>query len=912
MSMPLSATVRTPSSTDVDHVSVVPMNMQIDSALHLVEQMPSLPVVATKILRIVLEEDFSLGELATLVESDPALTLKVLKAVNSADRAGHPVSSVAHAFPLLGMRPLRILLLSVIIRDGLAGDKVEEDGLYKELWLHSLASALFAGLLARRTYPQLCNEAFAAALLHDMGKIFLLVYFPDEFAQCLERIRMHREPASVAEEKLFNTNHAAVGRVLAQKWHLPSLIEDVIWQHHLDSHVVSDEGGVKELLYLVKAADHLAHETLVDAPYPSMTREKEVGRILDTLSIDSEDLASIKEDFNQEFEEHVELFELDGDGASLFYQALQRANERLASIALELDHKNTSLTLSNRFATTIVKAGIAFNSLDAVSDFFPAVPRFLDARLGIERGVLYWVNESRTFLEGIVWKQGGFKRLFSCSLGKDMEPIQEPGGTTLSAGIIKLIKTAREREATYGHPGNRNVPPPCTVSQGLTIFPLWGKVFFGELCLGMSRDEHQLTPQDFMGFSQFVALMVTTLDRLRVYRDLCRRADELSAALWKNRQANLQLMQTERLAAVGQLAAGAAHEINNPLAIISARTQMIEAKEKDEKKKRELRQIHEQIDRISSILTNLMGFARPAPPCKSKVDLNALLDKVLDLVAPPMLKQNISIERCYAENLPLIQADAGQLEQVFLNFCINAQHAMEDHGGTLTVSTTLGTLPNWVDVVVEDTGVGIAKEYLAKVFDPFFTTKEQGKGTGLGLSTAYGIITNHYGNVGIKSEPGQGTRICVSLPVKSPRDEAQKSPSSPQNTMNEASPKEGMRPRILVVDDEEHIRDILTETLTAHGCTVDVAENGKRGFEKLTRHGYDLMLMDIRMPSHSGLDLLARVKNQLQQMPVFVITGLASSEEMDKALELGATKCIRKPFHIKSLIQDIRSVVSLS
>jgi CheY-like chemotaxis protein len=217
-----------------------------------------------------------------------------------------------------------------------------------------------------------------------------------------------------------------------------------------------------------------------------------------------------------------------------------------------------------------------------------------------------------------------------------------------------------------------------------------------------------------------------------------------------------------------------------------------------------------------------------------------------------------------------------------------------------------------VDVVVEDTGVGIAKEYLAKVFDPFFTTKEQGKGTGLGLSTAYGIITNHYGNVGIKSEPGQGTRICVSLPVKSPRDEAQKSPSSPQNTMNEASPKEGMRPRILVVDDEEHIRDILTETLTAHGCTVDVAENGKRGFEKLTRHGYDLMLMDIRMPSHSGLDLLARVKNQLQQMPVFVITGLASSEEMDKALELGATKCIRKPFHIKSLIQDIRSVVSLS
>jgi DNA-binding response OmpR family regulator len=115
-----------------------------------------------------------------------------------------------------------------------------------------------------------------------------------------------------------------------------------------------------------------------------------------------------------------------------------------------------------------------------------------------------------------------------------------------------------------------------------------------------------------------------------------------------------------------------------------------------------------------------------------------------------------------------------------------------------------------------------------------------------------------------------------------------------------------------VVDDEEYIREILTETLTSHGCQVDVAENGKVGLQTLSLHAYDLMLMDIRMPSYSGLDLLARIKNQISEMPVFVITGLASAEEMDKALELGATKCIRKPFHIKSLIQDIQSVVTLS
>ena len=152
------------------------MTVQIDNVLHQVEQMPSLPAVAAKILHIVLEDEFSLAELASLVESDPALTLKVLKSVNNAERGGHQVSSVSHAFPLIGMRPLRILLLSVIVRDGLVGSETEEDDLHKELWIHSLATAIFAGLLAERTYPQLRNEAFAAGMLHDMGKIFFLAF----------------------------------------------------------------------------------------------------------------------------------------------------------------------------------------------------------------------------------------------------------------------------------------------------------------------------------------------------------------------------------------------------------------------------------------------------------------------------------------------------------------------------------------------------------------------------------------------------------------------------------------------------------------------------------------------------------------------------------------------------------------
>lgn len=448
-----------PSSVSSPYPS---MTTQIDTILHHVEQMPSLPAVATRILHIVLEDEFSLSELAALVESDSALTLKVLKSVNCAERGGHPVTSVSHAFPLLGMRPLRILLLSVIIRDGLVGSDTEEDDLHKELWAHSLACAIFAGLLADKTYPQLRHEAFAAGMLHDLGKIFFLVYFPDKFRECCEQIKVRHVPGSEAEEEVFGTNHAAIGRELARKWHLPSLIESTIWQHHIDPGVVSGENGLREMLLLVKGADYLAHEALVDMPHPSMTREADTGNLLSSLGISREDLEAIRDAFSQEFEEHIALFDLDSQGLSLFYRALQRANERLAQIALELDRKNTSLHLSTRFSDAVIRAGIAFNTIDAVSDFFPLIPRYLDADMGVARGVAYWINQSRTFLEGIVWKSEGFERLFSCPLDSEMQPIQEPGSPSISAGLCRLIRTAREREGQNGKleqgPGPGDLP----------------------------------------------------------------------------------------------------------------------------------------------------------------------------------------------------------------------------------------------------------------------------------------------------------------------------------------------------------------------------------------------------------------------------------------------------------------------
>lgn len=511
-------------------------------------------------------------------------------------------------------------------------------------------------------------------------------------------------------------------------------------------------------------------------------------------------------------------------------------------------------------------------------------------------------------MQGLIWGGNGNRRSVAYALDGDGLPLTSDG-PPLPESLLVLLRSHYERHDGAFAMDRELRLKQFFVVQGYCIFPLVGSDFTGELCVLRSQERPpKMTPQEYMGYSQVSCVASATLDRLRLFDSLQMRADELSRALWKNQQINLQLLQTERLAAVGQLAAGAAHEINNPLAIISARTQLLESRETDEKKRRDLRQISEQIERISSILLSLMGFARPNAPQVTKVDLNVLLQKIVGLVESIFHTHRIPIVQNLAADLPLILADANQLEQVFLNLVINAQHAMESGGGVLTIASSFMPDGKRVSVSVKDTGCGIPVENLSRIFDPFFSTKSEGKGTGLGLSTAYGIVTNHYGEIKVLSEPGRGTEMIVILPVSTPVTMPEK-PVPPAAA--QCVPMAENEGRILVVDDEGHIRDILAETLRDAGYAVETAANGEEAVRKLRAGAFDLILLDIRMPVHSGLDVLKLLRRKGGFPPVMVITGLASSEEMDEALRLGAAKCVRKPFHLKTLLEDVSCLLQI-
>ena len=222
-----------------------------------------------------------------------------------------------------------------------------------------------------------------------------------------------------------------------------------------------------------------------------------------------------------------------------------------------------------------------------------------------------------------------------------------------------------------------------------------------------------------------------------------------------------QLRKTERLAELGTLASGMAHEIGTPMNVILGRAELLMRKTTDDAAKRGLETIVTQVERITKIMNQLLSFARKRPVERRAIDLSTIVKDIFDVMQERIKQQNIQTEIHVAPELPDVFADPDQMSQVFLNLVLNACQAMAD-GGTLKIE--LHPRHHHVELIISDTGCGISKEHVSRLFDPFFTTKAVGEGTGLGLTVVHGIIQEHEGSITVESEPGQGTRFHILLP----------------------------------------------------------------------------------------------------------------------------------------------------
>jgi len=244
------------------------------------------------------------------------------------------------------------------------------------------------------------------------------------------------------------------------------------------------------------------------------------------------------------------------------------------------------------------------------------------------------------------------------------------------------------------------------------------------------------------------------------------KADELEKAYNELQQLQAKLIQTEKMASLGKLSAGVAHEINNPLGGITIYAHLLkEDIPKDDPSQENIEKIVKLASRSKEIVKNLLDFARQTDPKTESHSINSILNGILSILDKQILFHNIKIHKSLKSNLPMILVDAAQIQQVFMNIIINAAEAMGDQG-ILTLKTGLASTEKSIFIEISDTGCGIPKEHLSQLFEPFFTTKEAGKGTGLGLSICYGIIRRHKGRIDVNSTQGEGTTFTIYLPLE--------------------------------------------------------------------------------------------------------------------------------------------------
>ena len=319
-----------------------------------------------------------------------------------------------------------------------------------------------------------------------------------------------------------------------------------------------------------------------------------------------------------------------------------------------------------------------------------------------------------------------------------------------------------------------------------------------------------------------------------------------------------QLIQAEKLAAIGQMLAGVAHELNNPLTAILGVTELVREREGlDESMKRQLDLTHRQARRAARIVQNLLEFSRPASPQKKTIDLSTIVERTLQLHEHSLRRNQVQVDFTPRTDLPHIVGDANQLIQVFLNLISNAEQAIHEVRDSGRIQIRLSHVGDNVVVTVQDDGVGISPEGMPKLFDPFYTTKRPGGGTGLGLSICLSIAREHGGTIQAESLPGGGSAFSVYLPA-APETPAQLS-AKPVVRTGDADSSAGDSPRptptilkgirVLVLDDEESIRSLLEEGLGAHGLKVSCAATAEEAAGLISRQPYDAFLCDLRLKS---------------------------------------------------------------
>ena len=399
-------------------------------------------------------------------------------------------------------------------------------------------------------------------------------------------------------------------------------------------------------------------------------------------------------------------------------------------------------------------------------------------------------------------------------------------------------------------------------------------------------------------------LTVLLVENGKLYFELDRQNRSLEAIV---RERTERLLQSEKIATMGSLLAGVAHELNNPLAVVLWQTHLLRESAPEPAIAAGVEKIMTGAERCVRIVRNFLALARQQTPERTHVGLNGLVNDSVELLAYELRNDNVEVVLSLADDLPILWADGHQLQQVLVNMIMNAHHAVRQRPADarmISITTRSDGALRRVHIEIIDSGPGIPAEIRGRIFEPFFTTKPVGQGTGLGLSLCRGIIEEHGGTITVESESGRGTTFEITLPVTV----RPASPDTPSET--ETAPTVGMK-SILVVDDERDLAEILVEALGREGHRVEIAGNGSDALRRLEQHRYDLVVSDTKMPVMDGVELFHEIERRFPTLSkrIIFVTGDVLDAEKRRFLESSGAPFLTKPFDLGEVRRVVRRVL---
>lgn len=743
-----------------------PTRRQTELMLSQLDDLPSLPTVATRLLALTTSEDSSTTDVAVVLESDAALTSAVLRMVRRADLGiGNEGLDVRRAIGLLGFRTIRNIALAVQVYDTLGNATADKsaDGVRRGMWEHNLAAACVCEMLAHLYGDsRIAGEAFVCGLLHDIGKVALEACMPKSYSRVLDLVNRRHLCISDAESQVFGLDHTVAGKRLLSRWGLPSSAVACAWLHHQEPTTLPAAVVHRELVQLVYLADTIVRREGIG--FSGYGLIEDPSAFCAQLGIDEASIDEVIEKLPSRMQPFAAMLELD-DAADeqTVVQSLKRANAELGRSNATLSKQNRELQVHEHCLGVVRSFLSEVGDEGHLADVCKVAARSVVQLPNVEHVVAFLVDhDTGCFHIGADETTDGHTASSTIEMAKSEYRIAH---VIVSVASISGLVLAPDGCETIWILATGK--PPDKPLWMLTLDPtdrLTGAIL-------LEADEPvfvqlRATPDAYLALSTAVA---TTAALAKSREDQERAAEDFADV---NRRAGIQRDESVRaqtVSMIAEMAAGAAHELHNPLAVISGRSQIELDCCEDEALKKSLTAIIEQAERASQIVMDLMAFAKPPTPQPIEQRVVDVLTKLSQhwgdgsSLHPEQLSVSVS------DHQVSVCADPGQLSDILHALMANAVEACDPQTMQVQINSSSTVSDETVRIDIVDNGVGMTAKVLERAVAPFFSNRAAGRGRGLGLSRAYRLVAHNGGKLWLTSKPNVGTTVTVELPTHLPR-----------------------------------------------------------------------------------------------------------------------------------------------